>query len=101
MAMAVTDAKATPRRRRPTMMTDVEILAGLTEILEEFVGVEPSDVTPEASLMDDLTVDSLSMVEIIVSAQDRFGVEIPDKDLKYLRTVQDVISYVQHARVTV
>ena len=81
------------------MMTDVEILAGLTEIFEEFVGVEPSDVRPEASLMDDLMVDSLTMVEIIVSAQDRFDVEIPDKDLKRLRTVQDVISYVQGALV--
>jgi len=81
------------------MVTDAEILAGLTEIFEEFVGVEPCDVRPEASLMDDLMVDSLSMVEIIVSAQDRFDVEIPDKDLKRLRTVQDVISYVQGALV--
>lgn len=83
------------------MMTDAEILAGLTEIFEEFVDVEPSDVKPEASLVDDLTVDSLSMVEIIVSAQDRFGVEIPDAELKNLRTVQDVISYVQLQRTRV
>jgi acyl carrier protein len=83
------------------MMTDMEILAGLAEIFEEFVDVEPSAVIPEASLADDLTIDSLSMVEIIVSAQDRFGVEIPDEELKRLRTVGDVISYVQHAGVTV
>lgn len=83
------------------MMTDAEILAGLAEIFEEFVDVEPSEVKPEASLVDDLTVDSLSMVEIIVSAQDRFGVEIPDAELKNLRTVQDVISYVQLQRTRV
>jgi acyl carrier protein len=83
------------------MMTDAEILAGLAEIFEEFVDVEPSDVKPEASLVDDLAVDSLSMVEIIVSAQDRFGVEIPDAELKNLRTVQDVISYVQLQRTRV
>ena len=76
-----------------------EILAGLAEIFEEFVNVDPSDVKPEASLADDLTIDSLSMVEIIVSAQDEFSVEIPDEQLKHLRTVQDVISYVQRARV--
>ena len=52
-------------------------------------------MTPEADLIEDLNIDSLTMVEIIVSAQSKFGVEIPDKDLKDLRTVQDVVDYVE------
>ena len=81
-------------------MTEQQILVGLAEIIEEYVGVPASEVTPEASLIDDLDIDSLSMVEIVVSAQDKFGVEIPDDDLKGLTTVQDVLSYVQRSSVS-
>jgi acyl carrier protein len=45
--------------------------------------------------VDDLDIDSLSMVEIAVAAQDKFGVEIPDDQLKDLKAVQDVINYIQ------
>ncbi|MDE3723683.1 MULTISPECIES: acyl carrier protein [Nocardiopsis] len=75
--------------------SEQEILAGLGEIIEEIVGTEPSEVTPEKSFVDDLDIDSLSMVEIAVAAQDRFGVEIPDEQLKDLKTVQDVITFIQ------
>ncbi|GHD28533.1 acyl carrier protein [Nocardiopsis kunsanensis] len=75
--------------------SEQEILAGLGEIVEEIVGTEPSEVTPEKSFVDDLDIDSLSMVEIAVAAQDKFGVEIPDDQLKDLKTVQDVINYIQ------
>ncbi|GHC85404.1 hypothetical protein GCM10007079_28240 [Nocardiopsis terrae] len=76
-------------------LSEQEILAGLGEIVEEIVGTEPSDVTPEKSFVDDLDIDSLSMVEIAVAAQDKFGVEIPDDQLKDLKTVQDVINFIQ------
>ena len=75
-------------------MTDQEILAGLGEIIEEIAGVPADEVTPSKSFADDLDIDSLSMVEIAVAAQDRFGVEIPDDQLKDLVTVQDVINFV-------
>ena len=74
--------------------TQEEIIAGLAEIIEEVTGIEPSEVTPEKSFVDDLDIDSLSMVEIAVAAQDKFGVEIPDDQLKDLTTVQDVVNYV-------
>jgi acyl carrier protein len=51
-------------------------------------------VTPGQSFVGDLDIDSLSMVEIAVAAQDKFGVEIPDDELKDLATVQDVVAYV-------
>ena len=75
-------------------MTDQEILAGLAEIIDEVAGVPADDVTPEKNFVEDLDIDSLSMVEIAVAAQDKFGVEIPDEQLKDLKTVQDVINYV-------
>ena len=75
-------------------MTDQEILAGLAEIVDEIAGVPADEVTPEKNFVDDLDIDSLSMVEIAVAAQDKFGVEIPDENLKDLKTVQDVVNFV-------
>ena len=75
-------------------MNEQEILAGLGEIVEEIAGVPADKVTPSESFVDDLDIDSLSMVEIAVAAQDKFGVEIPDDQLKDLTTVQDVVNYV-------
>ena len=75
--------------------TEAEIIAGLAEIVEEVTGIEPSEVTPEKSFVDDLDIDSLSMVEIAVQTEDRYGVEIPDEDLAKLRTVQDAVDYSQ------
>lgn len=81
-------------------MTQQEILAGLSEIIDEIAGVPADEVTPDKTFIDDLDIDSLSMVEIAVAAQDKFGVEIPDDQLKDLKTVQDVINYVERAVVT-
>ena len=75
-------------------MNDQEILAGFSEIVEEIAGVPANEVTPGKSFFGDLDIDSLSMVEIAVAAQDKFGVEIPDEQLKDLKTVQDVITFV-------
>ena len=75
-------------------MTEQEILAGLGEIVEEIAGVPAAEVTPGKSFVDDLDIDSLAMVEIAVAAQDKFGVEIPDEQLKDLATVQDVVNFV-------
>jgi acyl carrier protein len=81
-------------------MSQDEILAGLAEIIDEIAGVPADEVTPDKTFVDDLDIDSLSMVEIAVAAQDKFGVEIPDDQLKDLKTVQDVIDYVGRATVS-
>jgi acyl carrier protein len=75
-------------------LTEAEILSGLGEIIDEVAGVPADQVTPEKTFVDDLDIDSLSMVEIAVAAQDKFGVEIPDDQLKDLTTVQDVVTFV-------
>ncbi|HEY1640078.1 MAG TPA: acyl carrier protein [Streptosporangiaceae bacterium] len=81
-------------------MTDAEILTGLGEIIDEVAGVPADQVTPDKTFVDDLDIDSLSMVEIAVAAQDKFGVEIPDDQLKDLKTVQDVVDYVKRSAVS-
>ena len=75
-------------------MTEQEILTGLGEIIDEVAGVPADQVSPDKTFVDDLDIDSLSMVEIAVAAQDKFGVEIPDDQLKDLTTVQDVVNFV-------
>ena len=81
-------------------MTEQEILAGLGEIVDEIAGVPAAEVTPDKNFVDDLDIDSLSMVEIAVAAQDKFGVEIPDEELKNLKTVKDVVDFVQRSGVS-
>jgi acyl carrier protein len=81
-------------------MTEQEILAGLGEIVDEIAGVPADQVTPGKTFIDDLDIDSLSMVEIAVAAQDKFGVEIPDDQLKNLKTVQDVVDFVPRSGVS-
>ncbi|HEY8479787.1 MAG TPA: acyl carrier protein [Spirillospora sp.] len=77
-------------------VSEKEILDGLAEIIDEIVGIDKAEVTPEKNFVDDLDIDSLSMVEIAVAAQDKFGVEIPDDELRNLKTVKDVINFVQN-----
>ncbi len=75
-------------------LTEQEIVAGLAEIVEEVAGVAQDEVTKEKSFVDDLDIDSLSMVEIAVQAEDKFGVKIPDDELANLKTVGDAVTYV-------
>jgi acyl carrier protein len=72
-----------------------EVRAGLAEILNEVADVDASDVTDDKSFTDDLDVDSLSMVEVAMAAEEKFGVKIPDDELPKLKTVGDAISYIQ------
>ena len=76
------------------MADNAEILAGLAEIVEEVAGIEAADVSTEKSFVDDLDIDSLSMVEIAVQAEDKFGVKIPDDQLAELKTVGDAVDYI-------
>ena len=79
-------------------MTNDEILPTLAEIVEEVAGIDADEVTPEKSFVDDLDIDSLSMVEIAVQAEDKFGVKIPDDALADLKTVGDAVDYIaKHA----
>lgn len=72
-----------------------EVRQGLASILEEVADVAPDDVTDDKSFVDDLDVDSLSMVEVAMAAEEKFGVKIPDEELPKLKTVGDAVSYIE------
>jgi acyl carrier protein len=74
-----------------------EIVSGLAEVLEEVAGTPTDKVTPEAAFDKDLDVDSLTMVEVVVACEERFGVRIPDEALEGLRTVGDAVDYIAKA----
>jgi acyl carrier protein len=65
------------------------------DIIVDKLGVERSEVTPEAVFVDDLGADSLDLVELIMAMEEEFGFEIADEDAEKMRTVQDVISFIQ------
>ncbi|MFI8321247.1 acyl carrier protein [Streptomyces sp. NPDC085529] len=75
--------------------TQEQLVEGLAEIVNEIAGIPVEDVQLEKSFTDDLDVDSLSMVEVVVAAEERFDVKIPDEDVKNLKTVGDAVSYIQ------
>ena len=71
-----------------------EILEGLATIVNEVAGVPVEDVQPDKSFVDDLDIDSLSMVEVVMAAEDKWGVKIPDSEFKNLKTVGDAVSFI-------
>ena len=79
-------------------LSEQEILSGLAEIVNEETGLAPEAVQPDKSFTDDLDIDSLSMMTIVVNAEEKFGVRIPDDDVKNLSTVGDAVSYIQSAQ---
>ena len=75
-------------------MERTQVVEGLAEILEEVAGVNPDDVAEGKSFTEDLDVDSLSMVEVVVAAEEKFDVKIPDDEVQNLKTVGDAVSYI-------
>jgi acyl carrier protein len=80
------------------MASATEIQTDLAAIVEDIAGVAAADVQPEKSFVDDLDVDSLSMVEIVVAAEEKFGVRIPDDQVKNLKTVGDAVTFIEKAQ---
>ena len=79
-------------------MSEQEILCGLAEIVNEETGLAADAVQLDKSFTDDLDIDSLSMMTIVVNAEEKFSVRIPDDDVKNLKTVGDAVSYIQTAQ---
>jgi acyl carrier protein len=65
------------------------------EIIVEQLGVNPEQVTPTASFIEDLGADSLDTVELVMAFEEEFGAEIPDEDAEKLTTVGGVIEYLK------
>ena len=73
-------------------MTNLE---KIKEIIVEQLGVEAEQVVPEASFVNDLGADSLDTVELIMAFEEEFGVEIPDEEAEKIKTVKDVMDYIE------
>ena len=73
----------------------MSVLEKIKGIVSEQLDVSQDQVVPEASFVDDLGADSLDLTELIMAMEDEFGLEIDDDKAQELRTVQDVISYVE------
>ncbi len=78
-------------------LAQADVLAGLKEIVEEVAGIPAATVEMDKNFTDDLDVDSLSMVEVVVAADERFGVKIPDDSVTDLVTVGDAVNFIVNA----
>jgi len=75
-----------------------EVLAGLAEIVNEETGIDTESVKMEKSFTNDLDIDSISMMTIVVNAEEKFSVKIPDEEVKNLLTVGDAVNYITKAQ---
>jgi acyl carrier protein len=71
-----------------------EVLSGIREIVVEIAGISGDKVAMDKKFTDDLEVDSLSMVEVVVAAEEKFGVKIPDDEVTKMTTVGDAVNYI-------
>jgi acyl carrier protein len=75
-------------------MASPEVEERLRKIIAEQLGVDESQIVPGASFAKDLNADSLDLVELIMSIEEEFGIEISDDDAEKIETVQDALNYV-------
>jgi acyl carrier protein len=79
-------------------LSQSEVLAGLAEIVNDETGIAADAVQLDKSFTDDLDIDSISMMTIVVNAEDKFGVKIPDEEVKNLVTVGDAVNFIANAQ---
>lgn len=71
------------------------MLEQVKEILVDELGVEEEEVTLEASIVDDLDADSLDMAQVVMALEDEFDVKVANEDLPNIKTVKDIIDYIE------
>ena len=71
------------------------VLDQIKEILKDTMDIDESKITLDAKLKEDLELDSLDSVELIMSAEEDFGIEIPDEDVMNFKTVNDIVNYIE------
>ncbi|MCC6618020.1 MAG: acyl carrier protein [Chloroflexi bacterium] len=76
-------------------MTDGTTFDRLKKIIVEQLGVDEEEVTPTASFVEDLNADSLDLVELIMSLEEEFGMEISDEDAERIQKVSDAVEFIE------
>lgn len=71
-----------------------EIESRIKKIIADQLNVDEKDVVPDASFIDDLGADSLDTVELVMALEEEFETDIPDEEAEKIKTVQDVINYI-------
>ncbi|MDH3554867.1 MAG: acyl carrier protein [Syntrophobacteria bacterium] len=69
----------------------------VVEIISNQLGIDQGDVTPEASVVDDLGADSLDVVELVMALEEEFNLEIPDEEAEKIKSVNDIFSHMENA----
>ena len=69
----------------------------IVEIIANQLGIDHGDVTPEASVVDDLGADSLDVVELVMALEEEFNLEIPDEEAEKIKSVNDIFSHMENA----
>jgi acyl carrier protein len=80
------------------MTTSEDARTVLPTIVHDIAGIPLEEIRPDAAFAADLAIDSLTMVEIMVAAEETFGVEIPDEELTNLTTIDAVVAYIERVR---
>jgi acyl carrier protein len=76
-------------------VTDGTTFERLKKLVVEQLGVDEEEVTPQASFVEDLNADSLDLVELIMSLEEEFGMEISDEDAERIQKVSDAVEYIE------
>ena len=87
-----------PNKGETMAQSKDEVLAGLAQLVNDETGVPVESVVFGKSFADDLDIDSISMMTIVVNAEDEFGVKIPDDKVSELKTVDDAVNYIVSAQ---
>ena len=69
----------------------------VVEIISNQLGIDQGDVTPEASVVDDLGADSLDVVELVMALEEEFNLEIPDEEAEKIKSVNDIFRHMETA----
>ena len=87
--------KSNETNDRLEKMAKEEIFDKLKELVVDQLGVEEDEVTMEATMQEDLGADSLDLVDLVMSVEEEFGVKVADEDLENIKTVGDIVNYIE------
>ena len=73
----------------------MSVFEKLQEIISEQLEIEVDEIDYESNIIDDLGADSLDIVDLVMSVEDEFGIEVPDEALENMSTVEDMVKYIE------